>query len=1237
MNIGLSVSADLSTSMITGLFPGPPGAGKGHPFELRAGPFFGGELQVISLRGRERINDVYRYEVIFATEQAPELVTSALFGMPAALTLKSPGNSPRVIQGLAVSIEALGGVAGEQGSKRRRFGLTIVPRLWLLRRRRSTRIFQNKSVPEIVQAVLSRVGIQNSDCHWRADRASYPRLPFVYQRQESDYDFFRRVLASAGIFFFYEHASGILDGMLGGAASAAAGAVGAAAGMLGGATGSAVGTVESAAGLVPVLNFGAAATHTAAVAGALGGIAADALQAGLGALGGAAGAAVGAVAGAIEEPSDTLGFDDDMGADADVERVYEFELKKTLRTKELRMLDRDVEAARSWVGVGSVADASASLNLSAGLSLAGSLSGGGLSGGLSAVAQVGASFDVDAPTLPARMLRQEIYQEDLAVRQDPVPPGSPPSVNLSAGQTVAGIGIEEAVQASTAASAFNADAAVAKRLQMELERVRRKYQEAQGRSDCRRLGAGYRFTLGVHPITMVNGEYTVTALDVVGIHPDFLAKGQAVYRNRFRCIPSSMVARPKRPARRPKPGMEVARVVGFVGGETLPGLESNQAGYVRVRFRWDIVDDYATPRGSLEIGATETDDVHSVWLPVVQPWAGAGYGAQFIPREGMEVLVGFMEDQSERPVILGCLYSDANRPPWDGYIDHQKVGIRSQTRPFDHGYSEISIDDRQGGEVVKMRAQRNLDVEILRDSFAHVHRNVETTVDGDRHERVHQNLSSDVTVDSMSTVGGNRVSEVRGDSTLHVVGNKSTDVQGSETHSVQRDLSVAVSGRVETVTRDLHQERFEGDAVERHLGHKVVLVGNSTTKRSTVLHVEGAARAYASSRMDVVAEEGFTLTCGKSQIRVTSKGITFSSPKITLSGDTEIAANKVVLAAQDSLTLGGKKVAMTSSGASVTLDTNAAVQGSKVKLGGGDGASAQASTAKVPPTTLTLADQDGNPLADQRVVLRKGGDGGDERMVVLDAQGAIQIPGPDAFDVSWPDFPDAGKGAVQPPKKKPGDPKPLVIAQGDHLSKLAARHGFDEANVWKDPKNADIKKKRANPNMLVAGDILYVPENKPTWIKATIGSANAFVATVPRVPVRAQFMKDGKPMANEPYHLRGVRPKAGTPDPATTDADGCIHVEVPVTTSTFRVCFEGLGEVHTIQVGHLDPADEPSGARMRLGMLGLLGRHEGARLVQGPDAELPLALRAFQRANGLKTTGELDEVTVSKLKQLFGS
>ena len=51
---------------------------------------------------------------------------------------------------------------------------------------------------------------------------------------------------------------------------------------------------------------------------------------------------------------------------------------------------------------------------------------------------------------------------------------------------------------------------------------------------------------------------------------------------------------------------------------------------------------------------------------------------------------------------------------------------------------------------------------------------------------------------------------------------------------------------------------------------------------------------------------------------------------------------------------------------------------------------------------------------------------------------------------------------------------PQVVAQGEHLEKLAFLHGFDAREVWKDPKNDAIRALRKDPLVLAPGDIVYV-------------------------------------------------------------------------------------------------------------------------------------------------------------------
>lgn len=90
-------------------------------------------------------------------------------------------------------------------------------------------------------------------------------------------------------------------------------------------------------------------------------------------------------------------------------------------------------------------------------------------------------------------------------------------------------------------------------------------------------------------------------------------------------------------------GPQTAIVVG-PDGETTPGsggpLHCDAMGRVRVRFHWQAEDD----RGAC-------------WLRVGQAMAGNGFGAQFLPRIGQEVMVHFINGDIDRPIISKALYN----------------------------------------------------------------------------------------------------------------------------------------------------------------------------------------------------------------------------------------------------------------------------------------------------------------------------------------------------------------------------------------------------------------------------------------------------------------------------------------------------------------------------------------------------------------------------------------------------
>lgn len=53
-----------------------------------------------------------------------------------------------------------------------------------------------------------------------------------------------------------------------------------------------------------------------------------------------------------------------------------------------------------------------------------------------------------------------------------------------------------------------------------------------------------------------------------------------------------------------------------------------------------------------------------------------------------------------------------------------------------------------------------------------------------------------------------------------------------------------------------------------------------------------------------------------------------------------------------------------------------------------------------------------------------------------------------------------------------------VVKKGDCLSSIAAEHGLPWKVLWADPKNANLKRKRKDPNVLMPGDVVFVPDTR---------------------------------------------------------------------------------------------------------------------------------------------------------------
>jgi type VI secretion system secreted protein VgrG len=312
-------------------------------------------------------------------------------------------------------------------------------------------------------------------------------------------------------------------------------------------------------------------------------------------------------------------------------------------------------------------------------------------------------------------------------------------------------------------------------------------------------------------------------------------------------------------------------------------------------------------------------------MRVAQAWAGTGWGAQFIPRIGMEVIVTFLGGDVDRPLITGCVPNAINVPAFPLPGSKTKSGFRTQSTPGGGGYNELSFEDAKGEEVICLRAQRDLDEKILW--------NQTTAIGHNRHLRVGASLDEQIALDHASTVSGDRRETVRGAAQFSAGGERFASVGTNDIrHVVGNDCTIIAGNAIHNVSGMLAEHVQQGYTLGVK-GHYDVHIGEHDAPKHGTVFASGNYRIIAGKEAVLHAERSLTLTCGTSTITLSPDGITIKAASVTLEGSkvlvrgdgpeirvgqaTEIVSDKIHLQAKD---------------AAIDLERDVRIDGKMVKL-----------------------------------------------------------------------------------------------------------------------------------------------------------------------------------------------------------------------------------------------------------------------------------------------------------------
>ncbi|CAK1996182.1 type VI secretion system secreted protein VgrG [Vibrio crassostreae] len=230
-------------------------------------------------------------------------------------------------------------------------------------------------------------------------------------------------------------------------------------------------------------------------------------------------------------------------------------------------------------------------------------------------------------------------------------------------------------------------------------------------------------------------------------------------------------------------------------------------GRVKVQFHWDKEG--------------EKDENASCWLPVSQGLASKGFGSQFLPRVGDEVLIQYIEGNPNRPVIIGSIYNKANAP---AYSSATQSGIKTRSTPKGSSKqgNELRFEDQKDKEHIYLHAEKDLLIDTNND--------LTTTVKGKVTSKVEKTI------------------DIEAKENIKLVTEKQLDVTSKDNLSAKSDKNITLDS-----------------------GSNLEAAAKSSVK------VDG-------SKVSITGKSKIELKVGASKIEISASGIKIDAPQVSISG-----------------------------------------------------------------------------------------------------------------------------------------------------------------------------------------------------------------------------------------------------------------------------------------------------------------------------------------------------------------
>ena len=234
-----------------------------------------------------------------------------------------------------------------------------------------------------------------------------------------------------------------------------------------------------------------------------------------------------------------------------------------------------------------------------------------------------------------------------------------------------------------------------------------------------------------------------------------------------------------------------------------------------------------------------------------------------------------------------------------------------------------------------------------------------------------------------------------------------------------------------------------------------------------------------------------------------------------------------------------------------------------------------------------------------------------------------------------------------------------TVRKGDCMDSIATKHGFFWKTLWELPENKVLRETRKDPNVLLEGDKLTIPELREQLVSCANEAKHTFKRMGVPAKLRLMILKDQFYDDDDSHTGKNIQGEYVEPDfvedevdeepetnapyrflvdgewlEGTTDSDGMIEISIKPTVKRGKlILYPGDDDNERtimLKLGEIDPPDTIQGAQERLANLGY------AIKPVAEEAVFATVLRQFQENHGLEITGTFNASVGEQIRDVHG-